>query len=106
MRVLAPPASTNPNNGASADIALASALLDQPRFRDHDVMRQRLAHVVNRQRRNTGSSESLHLDARLVMHGHRAPNHRVIAIHIDGERALLDSQRMTKRNQLVRALCR
>src|ERR1041384_8298076 len=90
MRVLAPPASTNPNNGASADIALASTLLDQPRLRDHDVMRQRLTHVVNGQCRDARACQRFHLDASLVMNRDRASNHGVIAIHVDHDRALLD----------------
>src|SRR3954470_2186864 len=107
MRVLAPPASTRPKRGGlmagSTDIPLAAAFFDEPRFGDDDVVRQRLAHVVDRQRRNARPSQCLHLDSSLVMHGYRAANDSIVAIHIDGELAVLDAERMTERDQLVRA---
>src|SRR5688572_12325861 len=104
MRVLAPPARTRPNNGASADIALTSALFDQSSVGDDDVMRQRFAHVVNGERRDARPGERFHFHAGLVMNGDGAADHRIIAFHVDHEIALLDTQWMTERNQLMRTL--
>src|SRR5688500_6087255 len=110
MRVLAPPASTSPKSTGvvmdlSADIALAAALLDEPRIRDHDVVRQRRAHAVDRQRRDACGGQRFHLDAGLVVPRHRAAHDCVVALHVDGELAALDTLQMTEGDELLSGLC-
>jgi hypothetical protein len=72
--------------------ALAAVLGDQSGVGDHDVVRQRLAHVVNGQRRDAGAGEGLHFDAGLVVHAHRAANHGRVAFEVDDHAAALEAQ--------------
>src|SRR4051812_12286051 len=92
MRLLRPPASTRPWRGAvigqcSLDSAHWTVLIDQSSSRiilfaaglfdelhalDADVMRERLAHVVNGEGRDGGSGQRFHLNSSLVAHGHAA----------------------------------
>src|SRR5687768_13204897 len=111
MRVLAPPARTRPKSAGtvmtgSTDIALAAALYHQPRFGDDDVVRERFAHVVDRQCSDARTGQGFHLDSGLVVYGHRTADDRIVAIHVDGELAALDAERMAERNELVRPLRR
>ena len=49
------------------EVGLATALAQQPCVPDHNVMAQRLGHIVDRQRRNRSSSQRLHLHPRLPL---------------------------------------
>ena len=48
--------------------ALAAVLFQKPHIGDHDVVRKRLAHVVDGKRRYACAGQRLHLDAGLVVH--------------------------------------
>ena len=58
--------------GRAAKSRLPPVLREQAHRADLDVVRQRLAHVVDRERGGGGAHERFHLDAGLVMHGHVA----------------------------------
>src|SRR6056297_1795607 len=69
MRRLRPPASTSPYTAVRSSVrvvivTLASGLGDQPGLADHDVVGQRLAHVVDGQRSDARAGQRLHLHAR------------------------------------------
>ena len=87
-------------------IALAAALFDQLRLRDHDVVRQRLAHVVDRSAA-TLAPVSASISTPVLWWTDTVQRiDRIVAVHVDRELAVLDAERMTERNQLVRALRR
>ena len=116
MRELRPPASTSPWRrgtfmissvfGASK-VPLAAGLAQQPHAADLDVMRQRLAHVVDRERGGGGAHERFHFHAGLVMHGHAADDaDAAVRRRWRCPPAAFQRQRMAERNDLVRALGR
>src|ERR1700736_6913205 len=84
MRVLRPPASTSPYSGGAVVRPGASAvatelthlarertpsagLCQQAHAHDLDVVRARLAHVVDRQRRDGRAGQRLHLNSRAMV---------------------------------------
>ena len=70
-------------------------------------MRQRLAHVVDRERGGAGAHQRFHLHAGLVVHGDAADDADAAACSLgDVDGAAFERQRMAERNQLVRALRR
>jgi hypothetical protein len=80
-------------------------LLEQAGLDNHDLMRQRLAHVIDRQRRDRGAGKSFHLDTGPVMDRDRAADHGlVVVLHLDGDVAAVERERVAERDQLVRAL--
>src|SRR5690606_1483580 len=57
------------------------------------------------QRRDARAGERLHFHSGLVMDRDRAAHDGIVLLHLDTHVALLDSEWMTKRNELVRTLC-
>jgi hypothetical protein len=67
-------------------------------------MGEGFAHVINGERRNARAGERFHFDTGLVMHAHGAANHRGIALQIDRDVAVFQSQWMTEGYEFMRAL--
>jgi hypothetical protein len=90
-----------------AEIALAATLAEQPGRAQHDRVRQRLAHVVHRQRRDRGAGQRFHLHAGAVGGGDGAFDPQLaLGVPVDGDAAAVDRQRMAERDQFMRALHR
>lgn len=84
--------------------ALATLLLDQARVGNDNVVRQRFAHVVDRQRSNASAGERFHFYAGFMMNRHCTVNDRFIVLHIDMQFAVFNTERMTEGYQLMGAL--
>src|SRR5262245_49498882 len=56
----------------AVEIPFAAGLFQQPDVLDADVVREGLAHIVDRERRDGGAGQGLHLDPGAVMHGNAA----------------------------------
>src|SRR5208282_1840174 len=115
MRELRPPARTRPYTGATplivplarswrraqVEIAFPAFLRDQTCLADHDVVRQRLAHVVYREGGDARARECFHFHAGLVVYGHGASDYGRIADQFDDDLAAFDPERMAERYELM-----
>jgi hypothetical protein len=68
-------------------------------------MRQRLAHVVNSQRRNGGAGQRFHFDTGFVRDAHMAIDNGRIILQFNRYFAALKPERMTEWDQLVGTFC-
>ena len=85
-------------------VTASAGLRDQPGLGDDDVVRQRLDHVVDGERGNGRAGERFHFDAGLVLDATRALDDGRVVDEADVDRALFEAERMTERNEFVRAL--
>src|SRR6185437_10761862 len=84
MRVLCPPARTNPYRGAgvvilcqsSLEVAFAAGFLDQPHAVDLDVVRERLAHVIDGQGSPRRARQRFNLSAGAMVDGTAATDEK------------------------------
>jgi hypothetical protein len=91
--------------GRPREVALAAGLGEETHGSDHDVMRQRLAHVVDRERGRRGADQRFHFDAGLVVHGDAAEDAQFARrAAADLDLATFERERMAERNQLVGTL--
>ena len=86
-------------------IPFTARLHHEPGLTDYDVMRQRLAHVVDRQCCNACTGQRFHLDTRLVRDLAFAIDHGAIALNRNLDIAVFEPEWVTKWNELVRFLC-
>src|SRR5690606_6490142 len=103
-----PPASTRPHTGSCAGmriVFLTARFRYQARLPDGYLVGKRLAHIVDRQSSDRRARQRLHLDACTVMDFANAVDTRpTIIIHGDRNAAVVEPQRMTKWNQVMRPL--
>src|SRR5450756_1279195 len=86
-------------------VGLPASLLNQPHARDLNIMRQPLAHVVNRQCGDCRPGERFHFHASAVMHRYLTPHDDLAtAPFLDFHRALVEAQWVAEGDQLVGTL--
>src|SRR5690606_28363556 len=102
MRRLSPPASTRPYVASPRCILvilLAARLRDEARFANRYLVRQCLAHVVDGQRGHAGAGQRLHLHPGTVVYlANAVDDGPVPAVHVDGDAAVVESERMAERD--------
>ena len=86
-------------------VPLAARLRNQSRLANRNLVRKRFTHIVNGQRRNGCAGERLHLNAGSMMHLAVTINDGALfLVHLNRNLAIIQAQRVTERNQFVRAL--
>lgn len=85
------------------DSGSTSALSNELRATDDDVVRERLAHVVHDQGGDTGACQRLHLDSCLMGDGDTALYHKLAIVVLRSNLNLtrLERQSVTERNQVT-----
>jgi hypothetical protein len=78
-------------------VALAAPLLDESRRCNDDVVRQRLAHVIDGQRGDTRTAERFHFDAGHLACAHDTPDCQPLVINCSVELDRIESNLVTKR---------
>ena len=82
-------------------ILFAAALFNESRLLDSDVVRHAFAHVVNRQRRDRGTSERFHFYTRLVgRRGGAVDLNDLVLVDINPDLTIFQRNGMTERYQI------
>ncbi len=65
---------------APPEIALAARFGHQFGLRNDNIMRERLAHIINGQSRHRGSNKGFHLNARFAFGRNGTVDYRIVAL--------------------------